>query len=128
MSEHNPIQAAAESSSDTPAALDSDGGGVAPSLSTRQIALVLGAVVVGVLVIAWLRRQQSGAQSTAGETLGDVRTQLNDDAEGEETGAEGPITGEIEIPRDPSDPMAADEAVTEALRERGVINDTTEET
>lgn len=124
MSESDYLQAAAESSSDTPEAVDGDG--LMPSLSTRQTALIVGGVVVGVLVLLWLRRRGS-ADGSGTETGGDIPAQVTDEGdESDETDSEA-VTGTIEVPPNPNDPMAADEAVMEAFRERGRITTMTEE-
>jgi len=119
MSETDRIQAAAQSSSDAPETLDSDG--VVPSPSTRQTALLIGAVVVGVLVLLWLRQRRSENQDGTPDGGGSVHSQLTDDTSGDESEDSEVVTGEIEVPRDPTDPLAADEAVMEAFRERGTI-------
>jgi len=124
MSESDYLQAAAESSSDTPERIDGDG--LMPSLSTRQTALIVGGVVVGVLVLLWLRKR--GSEDGSGtETGGDIPAQVTDEgSESDETDSEA-VTGTIEVPPNPNDPMAADEAVMEAFRERGRITTMTEE-
>jgi len=127
MSDSDYLQAAAESSSDTPEAVDGDG--LVPSLSTRQTALIVGGVVVGVLVLLWLRRRGSADESGT-ETGRDIPAQVTDEGaeggESDETDGEA-VTGTIEVPPNPNDPMAADEAVMEAFRERGRITTMTEE-
>lgn len=123
MNESEYIQEAAESSSDTPEAVDGDG--LVPSLSTRQTALIVGGVVVGVLVLLWLRRR--GSADGSGTESGEIPAQVTGEgSESDETDSEA-VTGTIEVPPNPNDPMAADEAVMDALRERGRITTMTEE-
>lgn len=126
MSESEYLQAAAESSSDTPETVDGESDGLVPSLSTRQTALIAGAVVVGVVVLLWLRGR--GSEDEAGpDPDGEIPSQVTDeDGESDTTNGEA-VTGQIEVPPNPSDPMAADEAVMDALRERGRITTMTEE-
>lgn len=126
MSESDRIRAAAESASDTPAvAPDSsgDGGGgdggssptvsgILPSFTKRQATLVVAGVLVGVLVLLWLRSRRADEQRAPTEES--AREQAADEREESMTA--------IDLPSDPSDPLAADEAVTEALRQSGTIS------
>jgi hypothetical protein len=125
MSESEYLQAAAESSSDTPEAADGENDGLVPSLSTRQKALVVGGVVVGIVVLLWLRGRDSEDESGPDPDV-EIPLQVTDEDESDTTDGEA-VTGTIEVPPNPSDPMAADEAVMDALRERGRITTMTEE-
>lgn len=101
---------------------DQDGGGgfgaiPTPSVSRRQVALL--AVVVAVVVAYYLYRQQdasSGGAAPDGEFTGNVA--FEGPREVDDGGVED---DEIEVTVDSSDPMAADESVAEAFRDRGLI-------
>lgn len=100
---------------DDAASSRSDGIGAIPlpEISRTQLAII--AVVVGA-IIAWklYQRHQDG---DGGASLDDAREtdwEPDDEIEGEER-------QEITVPNDRDKPLAGDEAVTEALLERGKI-------
>ena len=113
------IGGAAESGSDTPEIAEDSGllGGGLPRPTRRQ-AVLLGLALAVIVAILLIRRQNETADNSEPITdAGEIEP-----VEQSETGEE------IEIEPDPSDPLAVDEQVTEAMQERGRIGDSGEDT
>lgn len=89
-----------------------------PSINRRHLAVI--AVVVGA-VIAWKLYQQQSSSAGNG-TIAEEREKLDksQNAKARPDDEEGEL---IDVPIDPSDPLAADRAVTEALRSSGKLHD-----
>lgn len=108
----NSIQAAAESSSDTPAIADGTISDRIPRPTRRQAILLAALAAVVVVALALRARQQ---QSAAAEKL--------QEAAGEAAEAVENSDESLDIQGDPTDPLAADEEITEALRNNGRLSE-----
>lgn len=115
---------------ETPAVVDDgDGGGGSsgsslpvPSINRKHMA-VIGAVVVA--IVAWKLYQRQS--SSSGGSLAEDRENINKRQEAEAAPEEEEERERINVPIDPSDPLAADKAVTEALRDSGKLKDPEDE-
>lgn len=84
------------------------------SLSRRQAILL--ATVVAVAVLLWWLRSRSESEPSAIEAVREADLEGGVDAE-----SDGDDGEEIHVPQDPSDPLAADSAVLQALKANGTI-------
>lgn len=106
--------------------IDSDGGndssgGLVPSPSKGQIALIVGLAVV-VAVLAWRFK----SDSDDGED--ELEAALKDDLAGDvEVTDEDEDSVEIEVPVDPSDELEKDAAVLDALKRSGKMQGSEDE-
>lgn len=103
---------------------DGDGGGFAGEIPTPSVdrKLLIGVAIVVGLIIAWkvYQSQQSGGSS---ETLDDVRAS---DMDPEVTAETPDEDDEITVRQDSTSPLAADEDVTQAFLERGILSESEE--
>jgi len=93
---------------------DDDGGGSSFGLTKRQ-GIILG--VIGAAVLLYLLKRRSGDS-------GSRRPQTLDEARDEDMTPQVDVEDEdetVEIPQDSANPLAADAAVTEMMRESGRI-------
>jgi len=94
---------------------DDDGGGSSVGLTKRQ-GIIL--AVIGAAVLLYLLKRRSSNSGRRPQTL--------DEARGEDMTPQVDVEDEdddetVEIPQDSAHPLAADEAVTEMMRESGRI-------
>ncbi|WIV67542.1 hypothetical protein [Natrialbaceae archaeon AArc-T1-2] len=95
-----------------------DSSGPSLGVSKRTLA-IFGGVVLVAAAVYWYRSRSSGSTSDSSDSDDhDVDVTLEPDTD-EESEAK---CGEIVVPQDPNQPLEADRAVIQGLKERGKIN------
>lgn len=129
-----------QETNETPAVVDADQGDAGddqdastsgkfgaiptPSVSRRQVAIL--AVLVAVIVVVYLAKQRDASSGGSISEARDRDWQGEVEFDGPDDGLDDDGDGqrdEIVVPVNSQDPMAADEAVTTAFRDRGLFSD-----
>lgn len=98
---------------------DSDGFASSVPLSKPQITGLLVVVVVVAVVAYWMRTDPASGTSELAKVQSEEFEATTETVEDDEGDEDGQKSEEIDVPRNPNDPLAADKAVYGALRNSG---------